>query len=548
MAAFISHGQRREDFKEEFLTCSICAESYDNDTHQAKCLPCLHTYCKTCLQTHAGQRPKFNCPKCRCMVTLPGGTVDSLPNNFLVENLKEYRDLFNVAIFCGSCDEENQAVGFCHDCGCFLCQKCMDAHERLGLRLQHKLSSLTELQEKKCNPTTQPHQCEKHSKQELVLFCKELNCKTPLCAVCGLVEHRGHELLDITAAVDEVIADIQQSSARVSSRNEELAEKRSATETLHGTLNYNFVLKRTAIQEHEQKLIQLIKLQCNKAQNHLDSLYQTQTGVLSSTLESIDSLSAQMVSACEYSKHACETSNLTLIFAAQDQIMSKLHELEEMDLPEITSEKTDFVFKDAHHSVAANIEDSLQSLCGIEFKEDVIDWSNDDSDQPPEHHNWYYRDQDERDDQNGADQTEPRSDDEYGFRPPPTMGEAYGYTPYHGPYHPYGGAQYSYDPYGAAQYYPYGGGHESRSSRGGWGGGEQKSGWGRSDLRTSGGSTSCVKQGNTYAPWGYTSNAPRGYTSNAPRGYTSNQYRPPRKRGSRSRGGGGRGKYHAYKS
>ncbi|XP_072019700.1 E3 ubiquitin-protein ligase TRIM71-like [Amphiura filiformis] len=365
MAASVPTPQRSEDFKEEFLTCSICAESYDNDTHQAKCLPCLHTYCKTCLHKHAGRWPKFNCPKCRCVVTLPGGTVDSLPNNFLVENLKEYHNLFNVAIFCGSCDEENQAVGFCHDCGCFLCQKCMDAHERLGLRLQHKLSSLTELQEKKCNPTTQTHQCKKHSKQELVLFCKEVNCKTPLCAVCGLVEHRGHELLDITAAVDEMIADIKQSSARVSSRNEELAEKRSATEIFQKTLRGNFISKKAAIQKSEQQLIKLIKNRSKKVQNQLSSEYQTQMDNLSSNLESIDILSAQMTSACEFANKACETSHPMQLLTAQIQVTTKLHELVNTELPAITSETTEFTFTDKHQSATARIQDSIKHLYDV---------------------------------------------------------------------------------------------------------------------------------------------------------------------------------------
>ena len=72
MAARLS--RRKEEFKEEFLTCSICTESYDRYEHQAKFLPCLHTYCKSCLESlaQAGQRPKFNCPQCRKLVSVPG--------------------------------------------------------------------------------------------------------------------------------------------------------------------------------------------------------------------------------------------------------------------------------------------------------------------------------------------------------------------------------------------------------------------------------------------------------------------------------------------
>ena len=221
MAAFLSLTQRQEDFNEEFLTCSICTEPYDNDQNQAKCLPCLHTYCKLCLQKVASKHPKINCPNCRSLVTLPGGTVDSLPNNFLVENLKNYHDTLNFAISCGSCEDKgNQAVSFCHDCGCFLCQECVDAHRRLGPLRMHKLSTMAELQEKKCIPMAQCHQqCKKHPKQDLTLFCREPNCKIPVCASCGHVDHRNHDLIDLSVAFDETVADMQRSIARVSLKN-----------------------------------------------------------------------------------------------------------------------------------------------------------------------------------------------------------------------------------------------------------------------------------------------------------------------------------------
>jgi len=58
----------------------------------ARVLPCLHSYCKTCLEKHAGGNSKFVCPNSGCsqIVTLEGGQgVDSLPTNtyFHIANL-----------------------------------------------------------------------------------------------------------------------------------------------------------------------------------------------------------------------------------------------------------------------------------------------------------------------------------------------------------------------------------------------------------------------------------------------------------------------------
>ena len=171
MAASLSSVQRVEEFKEEFLTCSLCVESYDNEEHQAKCLPCLHTYCQSCLQRHVSGKPKFNCPTCRCLITLPGETVASLTNNFFVENLKGYQDIFNHAVICGNCDKGHSAASFCHDCGSFQCQSCMDNHSLMRSTRNHDLVPMSELQEKKCNPMMQ----------------KQLYCTKTLCITLNYV-------------------------------------------------------------------------------------------------------------------------------------------------------------------------------------------------------------------------------------------------------------------------------------------------------------------------------------------------------------------------
>ena len=103
--------QRQEEFKEQFLTCSICDEPYDTGEHRAKCLPCLHTFCKSCLQLiiDGAGSTTIDCPTCRKEAALPEGTVDGLLNSFMVENLRDYHDeVVNLAI------ERQQTVRFCH--------------------------------------------------------------------------------------------------------------------------------------------------------------------------------------------------------------------------------------------------------------------------------------------------------------------------------------------------------------------------------------------------------------------------------------------------
>ncbi|XP_072024535.1 E3 ubiquitin-protein ligase TRIM45-like [Amphiura filiformis] len=361
--------QMKEDFKDEFLTCSICAELYDNAEHQAKCLPCLHTYCKSCLQSIAGNRSQLDCPTCRKLITLPGGTVDNLQNNFIVE--KPYENIFNPAVICGNCDDDNPAVSFCHDCASFQCQGCIDSHQKMRSMRHHQLVTIEELQAKKCNPMIQQQQhCTKHPKQDMTMYCEEPDCKVPVCATCGLLDHQGHKLLEFSAAFVKIVADMQLSSKRVNERNQELAYTRLAAEGLQQTLTVNFKKKENKMQELTQKLHNQIDANYSKVQTHLKNLYETEMNNLTSSMESIDFLAAQMTSACEFANQSCDMSQKypRQLMTSQNQIMERLNELEIEKLPETASDKTDFDFTAKHHTALAQIQKSLPDLCDIRWK------------------------------------------------------------------------------------------------------------------------------------------------------------------------------------
>ncbi|XP_072046827.1 tripartite motif-containing protein 2-like [Amphiura filiformis] len=369
MAASLSPTQMKEEFKDKFLTCSICEEPYDNDERQAKCLPCLHTYCKSCLQRIAGKRPKFDCPKCCKLITLPGGTVDSLPNNFIVENLKGYQNIFNLAVVCGNCDDDNPAVKFCHDCGSFLCQGCIESHQKMRSMQHHQLVTIEELQAKKCNPMMQQQQhCTKHPKQDMTMYCKEADCKVPVCATCGHLDHRGHDLIELSATIEKIVADMQLSSERVNERNQELARKQLVVEELQQTLTNNFKKKEKEMHESAAKLHKQIDANYNKAQTHLKNLYETEMNNLTESTDSIGFLSAQMTSACEFANQSCDMSHPTQLLTSHNQIMERLNELEIAKLPETASDKTDFDFTEKNQSAITQIQESLQDLGDIRWK------------------------------------------------------------------------------------------------------------------------------------------------------------------------------------
>lgn len=72
--------------------CSICTEIYSDP----RSLPCLHTFCLTCLeQCNPNKRPRANavCPLCRKVFKIPVNGLGGLPKNFLMEKMIQIKDM-----------------------------------------------------------------------------------------------------------------------------------------------------------------------------------------------------------------------------------------------------------------------------------------------------------------------------------------------------------------------------------------------------------------------------------------------------------------------
>ena len=71
--------KRLEELEEE-ITCAVCHGHYQ----EAKLLPCMHYYCRACIEGLAKRsrgRP-FPCPECRKDTTLPSGGAEQLQGAF----------------------------------------------------------------------------------------------------------------------------------------------------------------------------------------------------------------------------------------------------------------------------------------------------------------------------------------------------------------------------------------------------------------------------------------------------------------------------------
>ncbi|XP_065888378.1 E3 ubiquitin-protein ligase TRIM71-like [Dysidea avara] len=227
---------------DEEITCSICGKLFNDP----KTIPCLHTFCKSCLQGSIESNKKMavdvSCPLCR--VPLLRDEIASIPTNrtikLLIEILQKKKNDMQMLSECDNCcirrhnntnnrstvltakpieevtevarevsGTANSASFWCVQCEICLCEKCFDAHSQWGEFAKHECVAIEELAR---NPKSvlsasvalklkELEMCMHHSKL-LDFYCK--TCRCLICHYCATKDHRDHDFEDkLTKVVDE---------------------------------------------------------------------------------------------------------------------------------------------------------------------------------------------------------------------------------------------------------------------------------------------------------------------------------------------------------
>ena len=121
------------DVLAQMLSCVVCMEDYDEDGHIPRLLPCTHTLCENCVKQLI-RNQRLECPECRAKH-----------------------------------DEKNE-------------EKSFPQNKYLLVQIRKKKTDTKEDQ-----PVLD--QCKKHGK-ELVLYCLEEVCQTPICVSCLKADHK----------------------------------------------------------------------------------------------------------------------------------------------------------------------------------------------------------------------------------------------------------------------------------------------------------------------------------------------------------------------
>ena len=254
---------------EEDLMCSVCLERLKDP----RLLPCLHTYCKGCLQgilRKSREKSSMICPQCRSTHAIPSGGVDEFPSDMVSANALDFhslKDKENITQFipCSMCTEDDPVTTHCLTCSRFLCGFCSKAHKRQVDYRDHKTVSLDDLDSETLKGFERSRRCSRHSGELLKLYCK--TCHKLICRDCTLVDHHNHTFGFLKDIRPDIQKQVENSVEMLSTKQEELKSHLQFTndieksridhsEGLEREINSAFDSYIATVESHRKKLLE----------------------------------------------------------------------------------------------------------------------------------------------------------------------------------------------------------------------------------------------------------------------------------------------------
>ena len=321
---------------EEEITCSICGDLFTDP----KTIPCLHTFCKQCIEKSIESNKKMAsvvcCPLCRA--PLPRDDMSSVPTNFTINRLVEIfekrkeggKSLALKEVKCSSCEDGLPAITWCVECENGLCEYCTDAHQRIKAFKSHKTVAVEQFVK---NPKLvlstpeKPEACKSHSKQALDLYCK--TCSSLICRDCTLKDHprETHDFDFIDDVVDEEREKIKQATAPLNQLLERVRNGMKRIEESETEIDIESEANRRKIQGVYGELYKLLKQQEEEALEKVNTIKVSLKKTLAMQKENAKFMESQLVSCMEFSDDAISTNRRRQLLTYKNSIIDRVEDL-----------------------------------------------------------------------------------------------------------------------------------------------------------------------------------------------------------------------------
>ncbi|CAH1249430.1 TRIM2 [Branchiostoma lanceolatum] len=358
------------DFGEQFLTCPVCMLHF----RDARILPCLHTFCKQCLQEWAGKQDPLECPTCRTQVSLPDQGVDGLKTNFYVNNLLDFAAVKKGAepgVPCQVCEGNMEASkSWCADCATLMCESCIAVHRKLPFSKDHEVTGEETLKaERDVRNFQRKRHCQKHKNHELVFYCE--SCNALVCTACTVVDHRpgkDHNPVEITSVAQVREKTLQRLLQEIDPR---LKEIEASIEEVDRKMSKIIPSKDSATNQAKvyfRRLVDLLQKREKKILSQIEEQCRVDIKGLQSKKEAIEFGLAELTSAQTFCQQTVEHGSDVHVIEVGDQVQRRVETLltKQLDLESNWSE-----FQFVENTSVVEFEKDVDNFGGLETDVDV---------------------------------------------------------------------------------------------------------------------------------------------------------------------------------
>ena len=326
-------GEARQKGVEELekeVTCPVCHDHFQ----EPKILPCLHYYCKACVQRlawRAGANQPFPCPECRTDTFLPQDDPDQLPTAFFVNRMKEVHAKLEkvegkVEAKCEQCCG-GVATAFCRHCMDFICADCVKSHQRLKVYAGHEVSSLEDLKEGGARAIVAklppPPICKVHEEQ-VKIYCYD--CKSLICRDCVMKDHKEHEYEFVKKAAPETkkklteqLVPLNEIQVGVRDTVKNVEETKSEIAAMGGSMI-------TSIKQSFQELRDILDKRERELLAETAAIVEQKTNRLDVQQKKLEMCSGTIQSLVEFVERSIENSTDEELMSIHAQMMSRIRE------------------------------------------------------------------------------------------------------------------------------------------------------------------------------------------------------------------------------
>ena len=202
---------KSSDLMSNITECPICKQ----ELIQPKSLPCIHTFCLTCLEEYGKDDmpgDSITCPVCRRNFIIPAGGFKDLPTNPVISDLQEWKKLsatVNEDVsgpLCGfTCstlgNNTSTASKYCVNCCKNLCEQCHVRHAAFKGFSEHRVVNVKDKPLPEEQLRMRKANCEEHSNKKIKWFCYD--CNKVLCTHCYVGKHNLHKCSDVNESAGE---------------------------------------------------------------------------------------------------------------------------------------------------------------------------------------------------------------------------------------------------------------------------------------------------------------------------------------------------------